>query len=407
MRIFFFNRYVYPDFSATSQLLTDLAENLAGDGCDVVLVGSSQGYDAANAALPAHEHVHGFEVMRVGGTRFGRHSLLGRSLDYLSYLLAATLLLRRQVRKDDVVVLMTDPPMLGALLGPLARRRGARVVNWLQDLFPEVAEVLLGAPMRWMGSPLRNLRNRSLRMASRNVVISGAMAARVAGAGVAAQRIELIENWTDDQRVLPVAPQLNPLRSEWGLQGKFVIGYSGNLGRAHDWQTMLDVADRLRERNEIHFVLIGGGKGAQAFVNAAEKRGLGNMSMRPYQSREHLANSLSAPDLHWFSLHPGLEGCILPSKLYGIQAVGRPALFIGATDGELANLLRDTGTGFAVAPGAASDACAFIERLIGDPAFAIAMGQRARQHLEANGTRHAALNRWQALLAATSSQGHH
>jgi colanic acid biosynthesis glycosyl transferase WcaI len=407
VRIFCFNRYVYPDHSATSQLLTDLAEHLAGVGCEVVLVGSSQGYDAADAVVPAHEQVCGFEVMRVGGSRFGRNSLLGRSLDYLSYLLAAARLLRRHVVEGDVVVLMTDPPLLGTLLGPLARRRGARVINWLQDMFPEVAEVLLGAPIRWAGPPLRSLRNRSLRMADRNVVISRAMAVRVAAAGVTSAHIGLIENWTDEQLVLPVEPRDNPLRREWGVEGKFVVGYSGNLGRAHDWQTMLDVADSLREREDIHFVLIGGGKGAQAFAGAAAKRGLTNISVQPYQSRDGLSNSLSAPDLHWFSLHPALEGCILPSKLYGIQAAGRPALFIGATDGELATFLRDTGTGFAVAPGFASDACASIERLIGDPALAAAMGKRARQYLEANGTRRAALMHWQAIIASTSSQGNH
>ncbi|MDI1253492.1 glycosyltransferase family 4 protein [Thermomonas sp.] len=407
MRIFCFNRYVYPDHSATSQLLTDLAEHLSGAGYEVVLVGSSQCYDAADAALPAHEHVRGFEVMRVGGTRFGRNSLLGRSLDYMSYLLAAARLLRRHVVEGDVVVLMTDPPLLGTLLGPLARRRGARVVNWLQDMFPEIAEVLLGAPMRWAGPPLRSLRNRGLRMADRNVVISRAMATRVAAAGVANERIGLIENWTDEQGVLPVEPRHNPLRREWGMQDKFVIGYSGNLGRAHDWQTMLEVADTLRAREDIHFVLIGGGKGAHAFANAAGLRGLSNISVQSYQSRENLSNSLSVPDLHWFSLHPALEGCILPSKLYGIQAAGRPALFIGAMDGELARFLRDTGTGFAVAPGSASEVCASIERLIGDPALAATMGMRARQYLEANGTRSAALMRWQAVLASTSSQGNH
>lgn len=407
MRIFCFNRYVYPDHSATSQLLTDLAEHLAGAGYEVTLVGSSQRYDVANAMLPAHEIVRGLEVMRVGGTRFGRHSLLGRSLDYLSYLYAAARLLRRHVGKGDVVILMTDPPLLGAVLAPLARRRGAKVINWLQDMFPEVAEVLLGAPMRLAGPPLRGLRNRALRMADRNVVISRAMATRVAGAGVAAERIGLIENWTDEQAVQSVDRCSNALRIAWGVQDKFVVGYSGNLGRAHDWQTMLDVADRLRERKDIHFVLIGGGKGSQAFVAAAASLGLDNVSVQPYQSREGLSNSLSAPDLHWFSLHPALEGCILPSKLYGIQAAGRPALFIGAIEGELAIFLRETATGFAVAPGAVEDAIRCISRLIEDPALTSAMGKRARQHLDDNGSRSAALQRWQAVIASTSSQGNH
>jgi glycosyltransferase involved in cell wall biosynthesis len=405
VRIFFFNRYVHPDHSATSQLLTDLASHLAGHGWQVVLVGSSQRYDAATAALPASEHVHGFEVVRVGGTRFGRNSLLGRSLDYASYLVAAARVLAARVRRGDIVVLMTDPPMLGALLGPLARRCGARTFNWLQDLFPEVAEVLLGPLFRWVSPPLRGLRNRGLRKADCNVVISGAMAGRMALAGVDGARIALIENWTDDEGVRPVPRQVNPLRREWGVQEAFVVGYSGNLGRAHDWRTMLDVADALRDRPDIRFVLVGGGKGLQAFAAAAIERGLANVMMQPYQSRDALAHSLSAADLHWFSLNPALEGCILPSKWYGILAAGRPALFIGATDGEMAGRLRQTETGFAVAPGQVAEACASIERLAADPTLAASLGDRARRHLEAHGTRGAALNRWHALLESLSSHG--
>lgn len=395
MRIFFFNRYVPPDHSATSQLLGDLASHLAAGGLQVVLVGSRQRYDDAGAMLPTSESIDGFDILRVGGTRFGRHSLAGRALDYLSYLLGAARVLWGQVGRGDIVVLMTDPPMLGMLLGPLVRWRGARCMNWLQDLFPEVAEALLGGGLRLPGAPLRWLRDRGLRNATCNVVISDGMAKRLVARGVDRERLAIVENWTDGEAIRPIAARDNPLRREWGLQDTFVVGHSGNLGRAHDWRTMLDVATALRDRADIRFVMIGGGKGLQAFAAAVAERGLDNVSLRPYQSRDALAWSLSVPDLHWLSLHPGLEGCILPSKWYGIRAAGRAALFIGATDGDVATRLRDTSTGYAIAPGDASGARACIERLAADPGQVLAMGARARHDLQA---RDVALMRWREVI---------
>src|SRR5690606_14096331 len=157
--------------------------------------------------------------------------------------------------KDDVVVLMTDPPMLGATLGSLARARGAKVINWLQDLFPEVGETLLPSVFRIFAPGLRLLRDRGLRRADCNVVICESMAGRLVERSVPRERTVVVENWTDDDAILPLEPQHNTLRREWGLHDKFVVGHSGNLGRAHDWRTMLDVATALRERQDIHFLM--------------------------------------------------------------------------------------------------------------------------------------------------------
>ncbi len=401
VRVFFFNRFVPPDHSATSQLLGDLAGHLAMQGVQVVLVGSRQRYDDPSAMLPEVGRIGGYDVIRVGSTRYGRHSLPGRALDYFGYLRGARAALKAHVQPDDVVVAMTDPPMLGTLLLPLARRRGARCANWLQDLFPEVAEVLLGRSFRIGGVPLRWLRDRGLHGADCNVVISEGMAARLAARAVPRARTTVVENWTDDDAVRPVAADDNPLRHAWGLRGKFVVGHSGNLGRAHDWRTMLDVATALRDRDDVHFLMIGGGRGLQAFMAQAESRGLRNVSLQPYQSRDALKHSLSLPDLHWLSLHPALEGCILPSKWYGIRAAGRPALFVGDTTGEVATGLRETASGFAFAPGDVSGVRACVERLADNPAQARSMGACARASLA---TREAALRRWCGVIDSLASQ---
>ena len=401
-RVFFFNRYVYPDHSATSQLLTDLARHLAATGEKVLLVGSRQRYDDPDASLAAQETADGFEIRRIGGSRFGRGSLVGRALDYLTYIVGAARLLWHEVQPGDRVVLMTDPPMLGAVLGPLASRRGAICIHWLQDVFPEVAEVLLGRLWSgWRTAPLRWVRDLALRTAARVVVISPGMADRIVAMGVACERIDVIENWTDDETIRAIPPDANPLREAWGLQKVFVVGYSGNLGRAHDWRTMLEVADALRHRSDIAFVLIGGGRGQQAFAAAAAERSLGNVSLRPYQTREALALSLCVPDLHWLSLLPALEGLILPSKLYGILAAGRPALFIGDPEGEVATHLRTAEAGIAIAPNDVAAAVAVLERLADEPGLLAGMGAAARRALEDSHTREHSLRSWSRLLGGS------
>ena len=145
------------------------------------------------------------------------------------------------------------------------------------------------------------------------------MARKVEALGTPAERIHVIPNWSNDKDIRPIAPIDNPLRQAWGLEGKFVLGYSGNLGRAHEFDTVLAAAERLRSDTRFVFLMIGGGKRFDELAKIVKQRGL-DSSFRfiPYQERKMLAYSLGVPDAHWLSLNPKLEGLIVPSKFYGI-----------------------------------------------------------------------------------------
>ena len=175
MRVIFLNRYFYPDHSATSQILSDLAFFLAGAGHEVCVVTSCQLYDDAAAGLALRERIDGVEVHRVRTTRFGRDNLFGRAVDYATFYLAAGWRLWRIARAGDVIVAKTDPPLISVVASLIARWRGARLVNWVQDVFPEVAEALgvraLAGPQAGL---LRRLRNRAFRSAAANVVLGRA-----------------------------------------------------------------------------------------------------------------------------------------------------------------------------------------------------------------------------------------
>jgi glycosyltransferase involved in cell wall biosynthesis len=398
--VVFVNRYAHPDGSATSQLLSDLAAELSRRGWRVTMIASRQRYDDSRARLPATERWGEVEIARVATTRFGRATLAGRALDYLSFYLALPFALLPRLRRGDVVVAKTDPPLLGVVVAPVAWLRGARTVNWLQDLFPEVA-VALGQPRlpRPAVSLLRALRNLALRASAMNVAIGEGMRRHLAAQGLAPAKLAVIANWSHENAIRPMAASDSRLRQRLGLADRFVVGYSGNLGRAHEWQPLLEAARALVDEPRIALLVGGGGHGYEALRREVASSGLGNIGFQPYHPLEFLSDSMAAADLHLVSLRPELEGLVLPSKFYGIAAAARPVAFIGDPGGELARLIVDEDCGFVVPTGRGDLLAQGIRAMAGDPLRARRQGNNARRLLEQRFSRAAAHEQWHHLLA--------
>jgi glycosyltransferase involved in cell wall biosynthesis len=346
-------------------------------------------------------------VRRVWTARFGRDRLLGRTIDYATFYLAAAWRLWRLARPGDTVVAKTDPPMLSVVAAPVCWLRGARLVNWLQDIFPETAHAL-GVGGRATGAVyplLRWLRNWSLRAAHTNVAVGERMAERLGRLGIPANRVRVAANWADGALIRPVPRADNPLRTQWGLADAFVIGYSGNLGRAHDIDTVLEAmmlvgraAATQSGSQPVAWLFIGGGALFERLRTEVGRRGLATVHFKPYQPAELLAQSLSAADVHLVSLRPELEGLIVPSKFYGICAAGRPSIFIGDRDGEIARLISRYDCGRTLAVGDGAGLARTVLDLAADPTLARRMGERARQALEQEFDRAVAHARWRAIL---------
>jgi colanic acid biosynthesis glycosyl transferase WcaI len=398
MKIIFVNRFYAPDHSATSQMLTDLATALAMDN-QVHVVTSRQRYGDPAALLAPYELIHGVLVDRVYTTTFGRTSLPGRALDYLSFYIAASVRLLRLARRGDVIVAKTDPPLISVPAGWVARIRGARLVNWLQDIFPEVAAELhvkvARGPGGWL---LRSLRNRSLRGSAANVVLGRLMRERVQALGVEPESVVVIPNWADGAALQPTPTGENKLRAEWELGDKFVVCYSGNFGRVHEFQTLLGAAGALRAQAEIVFLLIGDGAQMAAVSSSALDEKLSNIVLKPYQPRQKLGQSLGAADVHVVTLRPELEGLVVPSKFYGIAAVGRPTIFIGEPDGEIGAIVREAGCGLCVREGDVEGLVTAIMTLRDDPLTRKHMGRNARRVFDERFDKRVAVKAWRALL---------
>jgi colanic acid biosynthesis glycosyl transferase WcaI len=397
-RLIFINRYFHPDQSATSRLLSDLVFALATEH-DILILTSRQRYDDPDARLPACEVRGRVTVHRLAGTRLGRTTLLGRSIDYISFYVLMAVTLLKLARPGDTIIPMTDPPMLGVLASPIARRKDCRIVNWLQDLYPEVA-LAAGTPVLTpiVAKIIKRFRDRSLTAADCNVVIATAMAHQVSTLGVRKERIRVIHNWVDDRALSPIPPHQNPFRQAWDLKDKFVVGYSGNLGRAHDIDTILSAATDLVDR-QIVFLCVGGGVQYDALKQMIEKRGLMQLfRFMPYQSETDLPYSLSVADVHWLSHKPEFEGLLFPSKFYGIAAVGRAIIAITSTQSELAKLVSQHQCGLVIEQGDGESLALELKRLRDAPEVCSAMGARARDMLSTRFTRAQAINAWTHTL---------
>lgn len=397
MKIVFVNRFFFPDISATSQMLSDLAFQLATDNV-VHIVTSRLRYDDPDITLPKYEVASGVTIHRVWTSCFGRESTLGRLCDYLTFYVTAPFKVFLLAARDDVVVVKTDPPMISVPIMVAACLRGARLVNWLQDLFPEVA-ISLGMKLggRLVRGTLRWIRNLSLRAADANVVLGSRMEAVVVHHAPHVP-VHVVPNWSPTVDIVPLTRTINPLSAQWHMGGRFIVGYSGNLGRAHELGIILDAAELLRHRLEIIFLIIGDGNQKENLQSDVISRGLHNVIFKPYQPIEQLKYSLTLPDVHLVSLKPALEGLIVPSKFYSSIAAGRAVIFIGDQYGEIAQKVIQGACGVTVTPDNAIELARAIELLCNDVSACARMGSNARTMFEAKYSQAIAIGRWRVVL---------
>jgi len=349
-KIIFINRFYYPDQSATSQILTDLLGNITNKvDADFHVVASRSTYQNDTQLVPNERH-NGVNIHRVWTTSFGRNRLSGRAIDYLSFYVSTFFMLMVLVARNDIVIAKTDPPIISFFAYVVARLKRAYLINWLQDLFPEVAgELGMIKKDSLLYRILKKLKNKSLEAADMNVVIGNRMADLLLEQGVDTNKITVIRNWSVNKNIEYVPKESNHLVKEWGLSGKFVICYSGNFGLAHEYEPIKNLVSNVIDENVV-FLFIGGGKYYDKLMSYVKAKGLKHVIFKPYQDAEYLNYSLSVADIHIVSLNPALEGLIVPSKFYGVASLGIPVLFVGDKDGEIASVINKNNCGYIVDP---------------------------------------------------------
>ena len=374
MHILLLNEYYPPDTSATAKMAAQVAETLAQTH-QVTVVAGRPSYDPDEYypfAWLRREKRNQVMIERVGSTAYSRHQMRRRVSNYLSYLAFAVP--RALAIRPDVVLAMTDPPVAGIVGAFIARLAGRPFVYNIRDLYPDMA---IGGDIVRSNSFValwERMHRRALRQAARVIVLGDDMRDRILSKGVAPGRVVVVRDGT----LFPASmPEPNdPVVQEIRCGFPFVALHAGNLGFYGAWATLLKAAEILRNENT-GLVFIG--DGANRAQLQASVNGSSNVRFLPFRPVEQVPHVMMAGDLHIVTIRRGLEGVVVPSKLYSILAAGRPVLAVAAQESDAARIVCESGCGIAVDPDDPTAVARAIRELRNDPARLADMGRRARE----------------------------
>jgi glycosyltransferase involved in cell wall biosynthesis len=391
-RLLVLNQYYWPGVEATAQLLTDLCEALAQNAEVTVITGVLHGHEDEPRQLVRN----GVRIIRAPSTSFERSRLVARASNYVTYLTNA-LVRGLRGQRPDIVLCMTDPPIVADVALVVAKRYRVPLVVVSQDVFPEIAVQLKRLENPVAMRLLRSLVSLYLRRADRIVAIGDTMRRRLEEKGAPPERVRVIPNWIDTSRLEP-HDRMNWWAEKRGVKDKFVVMHSGNVGHAQDLDSLVRAATFLRDLDDLAIFVIGTGARHAELVALAELLEVDQVEFLYYQAREVLPLSLSAADVHVVGLAPGLAGYVVPSRLYGILAVARPVIVAADAESETAQVVQEAGCGIVVPPGRPELLARAIRDAHDGKYDLTEMGRRGREWVEREADRSVALRRYSDLL---------
>ena len=357
MNLILINQYYPPDVAPTGLMLEAVAEELAALGHHVTILCSRGGYGGQDDAAGPRSTSDGIEVLRCWSTAYGRRGFLGKIADYASFYLGVAWGLCT-ARRPDRVVALTTPPYLSVMARVFSKLLGADHAHWVMDLYPDVmsAHGLLDA---------RSIPYRLLSRVAR-FGFGGSRCAEVITLGP--DMAKLTGHYTPDHVALSWIPlwgtesveenegdaeeHARALRRKrgWG-DDETIVMYSGNMGLGHRFGEILDAAAGFRRGSGLRFVFFGEGKRRKEIEEFIARHPDAPVELYGYVPRDELAGHLRSADVHLASLEPAWDGTMVPSKLQGIFAAGRPVIFVGTHASSIGTWVRESGGGWVVEPG--------------------------------------------------------
>jgi colanic acid biosynthesis glycosyl transferase WcaI len=338
-----------PDPASVGQHMADAAEEMAMQGWHVRVLTSNRGYDNAGMRFARSEIRNGVHITRLPFTSLGKRAIWHRLLGQLSFCLQSVTV-GLLGTKPSLLLITTSPPM-GSVVGVLLSwLRRIPVAWWVMDINPDQALATGNAKPGSVTVRIFDFFNRQvLRQAQSIVALDRFMAATVTQKEPnAARRIHILPPWPHESHLQRVEHATNPFRAENGLDGKFVVMYSGNHSPVHPLTTLLDAAMELADDPRLVFLFIGGGAGKRQIDELIRRQSPPNIRSIPYQPLDRIRYSLSAADLHVVSMGPAMVGIVHPCKFYGAMALAKPILYIGPQQSHVGEIIQSAGCGWRV-----------------------------------------------------------
>ncbi|MGB3652612.1 MAG: glycosyltransferase family 4 protein [Rivularia sp. (in: cyanobacteria)] len=376
-----------PDYAATGQLIEELVRELAYLGVEIEVFTGQPGYAFVKKNAPAQEQFSQIKIRRTRATKMWNQRIRGKAVNGVLFTLRAMLHLIRHAHRHDVLLVTTAPPFL-PILGYLANKLfKLPYVCLLYDLYPDIAVALDVIPEKnWLVRFWQMLNRLIWQEASGIIVLSSGMKQQVADiCPQVTDKISVIHSWGDAKEIIPINKQDNWFAQQYKTVNQFTVLYSGNMGRVHDIDTILEAAKLLKDE-PIQFLFIGAGARRKQFVEEIKQLGLNNFQFLPYQEKSDLPYSLTACDLSLVSMDRGFENLVAPSKLYPALATGRPVAVVCPQHSYLKELIAEADCGQTFDNGDSQGLAEFILLLSKDNQLAKNMGKAARQYMQSHFT---------------------
>jgi glycosyltransferase involved in cell wall biosynthesis len=381
-----------PDFAATGQLISELVNSLRLAGFSISVYTGMPGYAFKEADAPNYEEINGAIVRRTRASQISPKRIRGKLVNSLFFWLRTLIKLRRKDLRGSHLLITSAPPFLSLVGWFYHKLFGHTYTCLVYDIYPDVVVRLDVIPANHLIVKFwESINCRVWRRANSLIVLSESMKQvllqqygdRVPNL---ANKIFVIHNWADANSIKPLGKEENHFAQTHNLVEPFVVQYSGNLGRCHDTETILEAIYLLRQQTQIKFVFIGSGAGLPIIESAIAQDRLTNVTILPYQDKQTLPFSLTACDLSLVSIKAVAEGVVTPSKVYGILAAGIPIAAICPPNSYLRSLISEANCGKCIDNGNAQALVDFIIELEKNAQIRKSLGENARLYLEENFT---------------------
>lgn len=413
-KLLIYAHYYTPDTASTGQLLKELAEGM-GEQFDITVICVVPSYlgtveEEYKTQKYYHEDINGVKVLRIRVPEFSKTNKLSRVKNILAYFLGA-MAATFKVGPMDYVFSISQPPVLGGLLGVWGKwiKRAKYIYN-IQDFNPEQVLAVSYSKSKLITNAMMFFDKFSCKRSDLVITVGRdlveTMNTRFRGKKV--PKTVMINNWIDEQEVYPVPsdhPEVTSFRKQYGLDGKYVIMYSGNIGLYYDLENLIQVIGRFKDAKtpdgrDVAFAFVGAGSVLDKLLLYKQEHDLDNVTFIPYQDKDKLIYSLNAADVHWCVNAKGIKGVSCPSKYYGLAAVAKPVLGVLESGSEIRMLIEETKGGLVCEPGDYEAVAENIRWFIAnaDSGEAAAMGQRGRDYLVKNLTKNVSVEKYKKAV---------
>ena len=406
-KLLIYAHYFYPDVASTGQILAELAEGMI-DAFDITVICVVPSYSGTIEEKYKSKRIYiedykGIKLVRVRVPEFKKSNKVSRIKNLLAYFFNS-LIATAKIEKQDYIYTISQPPILGGVLGVLGKWiKGGKLIYNIQDFNPEQTIAVGYAKNKLLLNTVMAVDKFSCKNSDKVIVVGRDMQETLKNRfnNKKVPSNVFINNWINEKEIYPLDqnhPKIIDFKEKYNLKDKFIIMYSGNIGLYYDLENIIKVIGEFKDREDVVFAFIGDGTVKSKIEEYVTDNKLNNVTFIPYQDKADLIYSLNAADIHWVVNAKGIKGVSVPSKLYGVMAAGKPVLGVLDEGSEARLIVEECNCGVCIEPGNYKEISRNIEYILNNKELIKSLGRNGRKYLEVNLTKDVSINKYKDTI---------